>query len=158
MPKLDERKPEELRAWIEESDIARELLAHLHALKAAQLGGMVSALRANDVTRGSRHAGAYDEFDRLISILERQPEKKLPSDWDGCWDPHGVDPKLLDPAFLDLGPTGRQVVKTKYLADLFPSSVREAGKNLAFLDYFQVDKLSGTQKGIVLLNLGTWQQ
>lgn len=76
MPKLDERKPEELRAWIEESDIARELLAHLHALKAAQLGGMVSALRANDVTRGSRHAGAYDEFDRLISILERQPEKK----------------------------------------------------------------------------------
>jgi hypothetical protein len=83
--------------------------------------------------------------------------KKLPSDWDGCWDPIGVNPGLLDPAFLDPSPAGRQIVKVKYLADLFPASVREAGKNLAFLEYFQIDKLSGSSKGLVLLNLRTLQ-
>ena len=85
--------------------------------------------------------------------------KRLPGDWDGCWDPVGVDPNKLDPAFLDPTPTGRQIVKTKYLADLFPSSIRVAGSGslLAFVDFFQIDKVTSRPKGILLLELNAWK-
>ena len=76
MSKLEDRKPEELRAWFEESDIACELVAHVRASKDSLMAGMVSALRANEPIRGARHVGGYDELDKLLSILQRQPEKK----------------------------------------------------------------------------------
>ena len=76
MSKLEDRKPEELRAWFEESDIACEVVAHVRAQREAALGGMASALRAQDVTRGYRLVGSYDELDKLLSVLERKPEKK----------------------------------------------------------------------------------
>lgn len=84
-------------------------------------------------------------------------EKELPGDWDGCWDPVGVDPGKLDPAFLDPSPAGRRVVKTKYMADLFPSSVRVLGKGLAFVDFFQIDKVTSRPKGILQLELIGWK-
>lgn len=76
MSKLDDRKPEELRTWFEEDDIARDLIEHLHSARHAQLNGMVSAVRQEQVARGCRHVGAYDELDKLIAVLERKPEKK----------------------------------------------------------------------------------
>ena len=79
--------------------------------------------------------------------------RAIPSDWDGCWDPVGVDPALLDSVLLDFTPGGRNRMKTKYLADLFPSSIKEAHSGLLFVDYFQIDKVTGDLKGIVLLEL-----
>lgn len=83
-------------------------------------------------------------------------DKFVPSDWDGCWDPVGVDPSLLEPVFLDFSPAGRHRMKIKYLADLFPASIREASSGLLFVDYFQIDKATGAPKGIVLLELTGW--
>ena len=79
--------------------------------------------------------------------------RAIPSDWDGCWDPVGVAPALLDSVLLDFTPGGRHRMKTKYLADLFPSSIQEAQSGLLFVDYFQIDKVTGDLKGIVLLEL-----
>jgi len=80
--------------------------------------------------------------------------KPVPGDWDGCWDPAGVDPQQLDPQFIDFSPQGRARIKVKYMADLFPSSWIEASKSRSFLDYFQVDKTTGLPKGVIQLNLG----
>jgi len=85
-------------------------------------------------------------------------QKKRPSDWDGCWDPSGVNSLLLESFFLDFTDAGRTKMKTKYQADLFPSSLVEANSGLAFVNYFQVDKRSGARKGIVELTLTGWNQ
>ena len=79
--------------------------------------------------------------------------KNEPGDWDGCWDPAGVDLQLLDPLLTDFSPRGRARVKLKYLADLFPSTFVERSSSSTFLDYFQVDKTTGLPKGVILLNL-----
>jgi hypothetical protein len=83
--------------------------------------------------------------------------KRAPADWDGCWDPIGVVPSLVDPILLDPTPIGRTRVKQKYRADLFPSSVVERDSGLLFVKFFQVDKATGDPKGILLLDLTQWQ-
>lgn len=82
--------------------------------------------------------------------------KRSPSDWDGCWDPVGVDPAKLDSVLRDLSPLGRRRMKTKYMADLFPASVVEGQSGLLFVNFFQVDKETGGPKGILLLDLIAW--
>lgn len=78
-------------------------------------------------------------------------EKPRPGDYDGCWDPHNVDPALLDPVLLDFD-NGRRNQKLKYLGELFPFGWdAEPGK--IFLDYFQIEKYSGNPKGIVAIDL-----
>lgn len=47
--------------------------------------------------------------------------KELPGDYDGAWEPAGVDPLLLDPVLLDFS-RRRAAMKAKYLGDLFPAS------------------------------------
>jgi hypothetical protein len=84
-------------------------------------------------------------------------QKRAPSDWDGCWDPVGVDPAKLDGIIKDPTPLGRARMKQKYKADLFPSSVLEQRSRLLFVDFFQVDKTTGDPKGILLLDLTRWQ-
>jgi hypothetical protein len=79
--------------------------------------------------------------------------KPYPSDWDGCWDPVGVDPARLEPAFLEFTAAARQQMKTKYMADLFPASFSEASSGLFFVQYFQRDKVTGDPKGIVRIDL-----
>jgi hypothetical protein len=79
--------------------------------------------------------------------------KDQPGDWDGCWDPTGVDLELLDPLLMDFSPRGRVRIKVKYLADLFPSTFIEQSSSSAFIEYFQVDKTTGLPKGVILLNL-----
>jgi hypothetical protein len=79
--------------------------------------------------------------------------KDQPSDWDGCWDPTGVTPHLLDPTLADFSPNGRARCKVKYLADLFPSTWVEKSSSSTFLDYFQIDKTTGLPKGVIVLNL-----
>ena len=99
--------------------------------------------------------------DQPIVAVNPQPDRfdgillpfLAPQARDGCWDPVGVDPALLDSVLLDFTPGGRNRMKTKYLADLFPSSIKEAHSGLLFVDYFQIDKVTGDLKGIVLLEL-----
>jgi hypothetical protein len=79
-----------------------------------------------------------------------------PGDWDGCWDTARVDPTRLNPMFLDFSTEGRLRMKAKYLTDLFPSSAAVAGLGAGFIEFFQVDKATGTRKGIVLFDLETW--
>jgi hypothetical protein len=82
------------------------------------------------------------------SFVTGKPE---PGDFDVCWDPTGVDPSRLDPVLLDFS-DGRKAQQEKYCGEFFPSSARADGR-LTFVDFFQVDKLSGEAKGIARIRL-----
>ena len=77
--------------------------------------------------------------------------KTHPGDFDGCWDPDGVDARMLDPVLLTFG-NRRAAQKAKYHGELFISSSRADG-GLTFLDFFQRDKATGNPKGIIGINL-----
>ncbi len=77
--------------------------------------------------------------------------KPKPSDFDGCWSPDDVDPSLLDPVLLDFS-NSRLNQKTKFLGELFPLNAQAAPGQI-FLDFFQVEKHTGGQKGIVAIDL-----
>ena len=79
--------------------------------------------------------------------------KKLPNDYDACWEEIGVDPTALDPVLLTFDP-GRATQKAKYLGELFPASVIADAGGLSFLEFFQMDKDTGRAKGIVAMDLG----
>jgi hypothetical protein len=82
------------------------------------------------------------------SFVTNKPE---PGDIDGCWDPAGVDPDLLDPVLLDFE-QGRAAMKEKYGVDFFPNVV-EASSGKIFYRFFQYDR-DRVQRGILLLKLG----
>lgn len=78
-------------------------------------------------------------------------DKRTPGDYDVCWDPLNVDDRKLDPVFLDFA-NFRQKQKDKFGGEYFPSSSLADGKS-TFLDFFQIDKFTGQQKGIVKITL-----
>jgi hypothetical protein len=82
--------------------------------------------------------------------------KQHPNDFDGCWDIEGVEPELLDPILLTFD-AGRATQKAKYRGELFPAQMGEGGSGLTFLEFFQVDKETGNQKGLVVLDLRRWK-
>lgn len=77
-------------------------------------------------------------------------EKPIPNDYEVCWDMNFVDPNLLDPVFFDFS-NKRFNQKQKYLGEFFPASVIEGVSGKPFLDFFQTDKHTGKQKGIIRL-------
>ena len=76
--------------------------------------------------------------------------KNRPGDFDGCWDPEGVDLEKLDPVLLDFS-NGHKAQKAKYGGEFFPST--SAGPSGTILDFFQQDKESGGRKGIISISL-----
>ncbi|HXU23074.1 MAG TPA: hypothetical protein VN697_03480 [Tepidiformaceae bacterium] len=78
MSKFEERKPEEIRAWLEESDIAQDFVAFLAEAKANNIHMLVNAGRRAMVTTNevARYSGVIDFIDGITSMLERKPEKK----------------------------------------------------------------------------------
>lgn len=82
--------------------------------------------------------------------------KKLPGDFDACWDIEGVDPEQLDPVLLTFD-SGRRSQKAKYLGELFPADLNADRSGRSFLEFFQIDKSSGESKGIVVLDLRRWK-
>ncbi len=78
--------------------------------------------------------------------------KRVPNDFDACWDIDGVDPALLDPILLTFD-NGRAAQKAKYLGELFPAQFHEGGSGTTFLEFFQIDKEFGNPKGIIALDL-----
>jgi hypothetical protein len=117
--------------WDELTDVLGST-AHRRQL----LAGLLRALR-NLRRAGCRRAYIDGSF---------VTAKPVPADFDGCWEPQGVDPNALDPVLLDF--TNRRAAqKAKFGGELFIADAR-------FLDFFQRDKATGDPKGIVSIDLG----
>jgi hypothetical protein len=78
--------------------------------------------------------------------------KEQPGDYDACWDSVGVNAALLHPVLLNFT-NGRLLQKIVFCGELFPSHWPANAAGRRFLEFFQTDKDTGLQKGIVLLNL-----
>ena len=76
--------------------------------------------------------------------------KPIPGDYEICWDAAFVDPDLLDPVFFDFN-GHREAQKNKYQGEYFPSIMVEGFTGKPFLEFFQTDKETGQQKGIIQL-------
>ena len=81
-------------------------------------------------------------------------EKEIPGDYDLCWSVHGVDPTKLDPILLEFTPEARSKVEVKYRGDVFPAELPEGASGKLFVDFFQTDKNTGEDKGIIAINIG----
>jgi hypothetical protein len=77
--------------------------------------------------------------------------KTVPDDYDGCWDPAGMNPAKLDPVFLDFT-NKRQAMKNKFGGEFFPASAPNTPTQ-TFFDFFQIEKFTGQPKGILLIVL-----
>jgi hypothetical protein len=78
--------------------------------------------------------------------------KPRPGDYDACWDPTGVERRLLHPAFSDFS-NGRAAQKKAFGGEFFPSSIVERQSGRAFLNFFQNDRHTGEPKGIIEVSL-----
>lgn len=79
--------------------------------------------------------------------------KPHPGDFDACWDIQGVDEEALDPVFWDFS-DGRAAQKRRFSGEFFPAQLPEGATGRAFLEFFQVNRLTGEPKGIVAIGLG----
>lgn len=77
-------------------------------------------------------------------------EKEKPNDFDVCWDPTGVSPRQLNPVFFDFS-NKRAAQKKQFKGEFFPSTAK-ADSTSFFIDFFQIDKYTGTAKGIVRIH------
>lgn len=76
--------------------------------------------------------------------------KTKPGDYDLVWDTAGVDFSALHPVLLKvLWPRDEQ--KARYRGDVLPNFV-ESNSGLPMLEFFQIDKDTGSPKGIVKLD------
>jgi len=74
----------------------------------------------------------------------------VPGDYDGAWEPTGVDWEALDPVLLDFT-DHRVVTKGKYLGEVFPWNAGTAPGE-PFTEFFQQDR-DGRAKGIIRIVL-----
>ena len=79
--------------------------------------------------------------------------KLVPGDFDACWEEEGVDWDALDPVLLTFDPD-RATQKAKFGGELFPASAEATLGGRVFFEFFQTDKETGQQKGIIALDLG----
>lgn len=79
-------------------------------------------------------------------------DKPKPGDYDACFDVIGVNGAVLDPVFRDFS-NGRAAQKTKYGGEFFPASGTEGDSGKTFLDFFQNDRFTGQQKGLLKISL-----
>jgi hypothetical protein len=79
--------------------------------------------------------------------------KQQPGDFDACWDIQSVDEEVLDPVFWDFS-QGRAAQKKRFGGEFFPAQLPEGATGRAFVEFFQVNKLTGDPKGIVGIRMG----
>lgn len=60
--------------------------------------------------------------------------------------------KACDPVFWDFS-QGRAAQKRQFLGEFFPAQLPEGATGRAFVEFFQLNKLTGTPKGIVAIRL-----
>ena len=75
-----------------------------------------------------------------------------PGDFDACWDIQNVDDETLDPVFWDFS-QGRAAQKRRFLGELFPAQLPEGATGRLFVEFFQVNKLTGEPRGFVGIRL-----
>ena len=80
--------------------------------------------------------------------------KEIPGDYDLCWSLHGVNPDMIDPLLLDFSTDARGNVEDKYRGDIFPAEIPEGASGRLFMDFFQIDKNTGEDKGIIAIRFG----
>lgn len=80
--------------------------------------------------------------------------KPQPNDYDACWDPAGVDPRKLNPVFRDFK-NERRAQKAAFQGEFFPSTWRESESRRSFIQFFQIDRFTGSPKGILSIPLAT---
>ena len=125
----------------------------------ASLGEVATAFATNPWRR-SLFDGLVDASGRLQragcptvyldgSFVSGKPK---PGDFDACWDPMGVDQTKLDPVFLQFA-NGRAAQKMAFKGEFFPSSMLCADVGRTFVEFFQHDRFTGKQKGIVSIPL-----
>jgi hypothetical protein len=107
------------------------------------LAGLLAGLQS---LRGAGCARAYVDGSFVTA-------KEHPGDFDVCWEAAGVDPALLDPALLDFS-NKRAAQKQRFGGEFFIADTTAAPDGTRFLDFFQIDKNTGSHKGIIALNLG----
>ncbi|WP_206614390.1 DUF6932 family protein [Chitinophaga barathri] len=74
--------------------------------------------------------------------------KPKPNDYEVVWDVSYVDPGRIDPVFIDFT-MGTTFQKAKYSGEYFPSISTERSSGKTFIEFFQIDKMSGKEKGIL---------
>lgn len=104
------------------------------------LDGLLAALR------NLRAAGC------VVALIDGSfiTTKRFPGDYDGTWDPTGVNATLIDPILLTFD-NKRAAMKAKYLGELFPATLL-AAPGVVFADFFQKDR-DGVAKGLVRIDL-----
>ncbi len=75
-----------------------------------------------------------------------------PNDYDGCWEPAGVDLRRLDPTLYDFA-NERRAQKRKYGGELFPASFIADAAGFTFFELFQLVRGTEGRKGIVAIDL-----
>ena len=84
-------------------------------------------------------------------------EKIAPSDFDGAWELSNVDLQhllVLEPVLFDFS-NQRAAQKRKYFGEFFPAEMQEGRAGRTFVDFFQQDKDTGAEKGIIAIDLRT---
>ena len=77
--------------------------------------------------------------------------KPRPRDFDGTWDPNGVDETKLDPIIED---ENKYSMIEKYMGELYRQDTIEGDSGMLFDDFFQTDRYENP-KGVVKINLET---
>lgn len=83
--------------------------------------------------------------------------KTTPGDYDACWDVAGVDASKLDPLLLQFDWNARVRQKAKYEGEFVISDYMEARSGLVFVEFFQTDRETGDVKGIVAIDLRSFE-
>lgn len=78
--------------------------------------------------------------------------KRVPRDFDACWDIDGVEADELDAVFFDFS-NHRAAQKQRFGGELFPAQMPEGITGVTFLEFFQTDRRTGEPKGIVAIRL-----
>ncbi len=78
--------------------------------------------------------------------------KEHPFDFDACWDVQNVDDEKLDAVFWDFS-QGRAAQKRRFLGEFLPAQLPEGATGRAFLEFIQVNKLTGEPKGVLAIRL-----
>jgi len=81
-------------------------------------------------------------------------KKEIPGDYDLCWSLNGVDPLRIDSGLLVFTPSVKKNMEIKYRGDIFPAEIPEGGSGKLFINFFQTDKNTGNDKGIIAIKIG----
>jgi hypothetical protein len=124
-----------------------------------RLAGVRTEIRlngtSNKLIQGLAESSQKTCICRLPGHLHRRQfvtSKQHPGDFDAFWDINNVAVDNLDPIFFEFA-DGRAAQKARFFGEWFPPDLPNGNSGLAFLEFFQIDKLTGKPKGIIAIAL-----